>query len=103
MKRPPPSKTSPRETAAALQHLRSLARDIHHHTLARIEGDIAHVLRCLTHPADDARARRQQRRDLDRMLALVHQVDVRPHKGRTKDVRRLDKIVNRLTAIVDQW
>jgi hypothetical protein len=92
-------KTTPRDAAAALQHLRGLAREVHQHTLARMEGEIARVMQCVTR----ASTSKTQRRDIEEMLTLVQRLDVRPHKGRIKDVRRLQKIVGHLSSIVDQW
>ncbi|MBI5397146.1 MAG: hypothetical protein HZA91_17755 [Verrucomicrobia bacterium] len=98
-----PRKPNPAKQAAdELQHLRAVAREAHQHALARVEGEIARVLRCV---ADECRETpsHQHRDDLRKIAARLQHFDIRAEKGRCKDLRRLNRLVGRLTDIVDQW
>jgi hypothetical protein len=89
------------EAAEELQHLRAVAREAHRHALARIEGEIVRVLRSV---ADDGCNKSSRRRgDVCRIVAELKRFDIRAEKGRSKDLRRLDWLVNHLSSIVDEW
>lgn len=89
------------EAAEELQHLRAIAREAHRHALARLEGEIIRVLRCVSE--DDGGAARQRHRDVRRIVKELRKFDIRAEKGRSKDLRRLDWLVNHLASIVDEW
>lgn len=42
-------------------------------------------------------------RDIRDMLTLLHNVDVKPEKGRRKDLKKLDSIANDLAMMVESW
>jgi len=89
------------EAAEELQHLRAIARAAHRHALARVEAEIVRVLRCVSeNPGDTAHDRR---RDIRRIAKELKNFNIRPEKGRSKDLRRLDWLVNHLAGIVDEW
>jgi hypothetical protein len=101
MKRP--RKNNPvTEAAEELQHLRAVAREAHRHALARIEGEIVRVLRCVAQDRGGD-APRQRRGDVRRIVKELKRFDIRAEKGRSKDLRRLDWLVNHLASIVDEW
>ena len=90
------------QAAEELQRLRRVAREAHQHALARMEADIVHVLHSIT-PGYGASSYIRPSRDLRRIAKRVEQLDINPFRGRGKDLRRLNKLVSRLTEIVDQW
>jgi len=89
------------QAAEELQRLRAVAREAHLHALARVEGEIVRVLRCVADDGDDESSRR--RGDVRRIVAELKHFDIRVEKGRGKDLRRLDWLVNHLASIVDEW
>ena len=89
------------EAAEELQHLRAVAREAHRHTLARIEGEIVRVLRCVSENGNDSAHERCD--DVRRIVKELKKFDIRAEKGRSKDLRRLDWLVNHLASIVDEW
>jgi len=42
-------------------------------------------------------------RDIRDMLTLLHHADVKPEKGRRKDLKKLDSISSDLAMMVEQW
>jgi hypothetical protein len=90
------------EAAEELQRLRTVAREVHRHALARIEGEIVRVLGCVAKDGCGD-SLRQRRGDVRRIVAELKRFDIRAEKGRSKDLRRLDWVVNHLACIVDEW
>ncbi len=90
------------EAAEELQHLRAVAREAHRHALARIEGEIVRVLRCVAED-NGSDSSRQRCGDVRRIVKELKRFDIRAEKGRPKDLHRLDWIVNHLASIVDEW
>jgi hypothetical protein len=41
--------------------------------------------------------------ELNVMLKWVTELDVKPQKGRRRDLKEIDKIITRLSDIVDNW
>jgi hypothetical protein len=37
------------------------------------------------------------------MLRLINKLDVKPQKGRRRDLKTLDKLIEKLTDTVDTW
>ena len=89
------------EAAKELKHLRAIARVAHRCSLARIEGEIARVLRCVAKGGGDSP--RLRRDHLRWIVKKLKGFDIRAEKGRSKDLRRLDWLVIRLVSIVDEW
>ncbi len=90
---------SPDELAASLQTLRLLVREVGANYLASLQADIALVQRALGHASPD----RQRRTDRRRMQKWIAELDVKPAKGRRRDLKQLDKLIARLTATVENW
>lgn len=65
----------------------------------RIDG-IKSRVEALGH-ADDIAAGKL--RDVRDMLTLLHHADVKPEKGRRKDLKKLDTISDDLFMMVEQW
>jgi hypothetical protein len=42
-------------------------------------------------------------RDIREMLTLLRHVEVKPEKGRRKDLKKLDSVVGDLTILVENW
>jgi hypothetical protein len=90
------------EAADELKQLRSIARTAHRHALARLEGEIVRVLRCVAEE-DGGGSPGRRRGDVRRIIKELRKFDIRAEKGRPKDLRRLDWLVNHLASIVDEW
>jgi hypothetical protein len=37
------------------------------------------------------------------MTALIGELDLKPHKGRRRDLKALDKLIGKLTETVEEW
>lgn len=88
-----------RELSAALQTLRILVKEVGGNYLAGLQADIVRVERALA----DTEATPQRMAELRRMAALIDALDLKPRKGRQRDLKALDKLIERLTETVEEW
>jgi len=100
MKRKPASAdNSLPELAATLRSLRLVAKEIGQNYVASLQADIARLERLLA-----ARAHEPPRpAELRRLLRLVNTLEVKPHKGRRRDLKAIDKLVSRLGGQMEDW
>ncbi|MBM3860966.1 MAG: hypothetical protein FJ395_15145 [Verrucomicrobia bacterium] len=88
-----------RELAAALRTLRILVKEVGGNYLAGLQADIARVDRLQADLEPDAR----RAAELQRMIRRINELDLKPHKGRRRDLKALDKLIEQLTATVEDW
>lgn len=95
-------KTAPanpqQELIAALRALRLLVREVGGNYLAGLQADVARVERAVA-----ATPEKQRAAELQRMLMRIHNLDVKPAKGRRRDLKELDKLITRLADNVENW
>lgn len=84
----------------ALRSLRLVAKEIGQNYVAALQADIARLER-LVSSRDGDKALRPA--DLALMLRLLHALEVKPHKGRRRDLKAIDKLVTRLDAAMEDW
>jgi len=101
---PTPAEASPAKTlleeievfrAAFDGTLQSIGQKFHE----RLDGIKARVE--VLGPVDDISSGKL--RDIRDMLTLLHHADVKPEKGRRKDLKKLDSISDDLVMLVEQW
>jgi Fe-S-cluster formation regulator IscX/YfhJ len=88
-----------RELSAELKTLRVLVKEVGGNYLAGLQADIARVDRALA----DVDPNQRRMAELRRMLVSIEQLDLKPHKGRRRDLKALDKLIGQLTEIVEEW
>lgn len=87
------------ELSAALQTLRLLVREVGGNYLAGLQADIARLDRMLA----DLEPSRGRAAELRRMIRWITDLDLKPHKGRRRDLKALDKVIGRLAETVENW
>jgi len=88
-----------RRLSASLQTLRLLVKEVGGNYLAGLQADIARVDRALA----DVEPSPRRMAELRRMSDWIDKLDLKPHKGRRRDLKALDKLIKRLTETVEQW
>lgn len=87
-----------------LTYLRKTFRDLLAAFAAGVEGEIAHLHAVLS---GEAAARRKlpasRLHDLRDMLMVLRSLEVKPAKGRRRDLKRVENVVEELRAISDRW
>ena len=70
----------------------------------RIRGDLQELQQAVqTSPAQSAKATKIKTHDLRDMLMLIRGLEVRPTKGKRRDLKRLESLVEDLQGFVRDW
>lgn len=77
--------------------------DIARNYVARLNAELAMVQRRIVDVAAGRRPPRRVRSDLAEMIEMARSLQLKPHKGRRKDMKRVDGLVGELQGIVDKW
>lgn len=90
--------------AEELAFLRKTFRELVAAYGSAIEGEITHLHTQVVADAESKRKLPASRLDdLRDMLMLLRSLEVKPAKGRRRDLKRLENLVDELRAIADRW
>lgn len=82
-------------------------RDVIHRTLAAYEAKLNEELTILQAAAEtrfqETGERQGKLRDIRDMLTVLRSVDIKPEKGRRKDFKKLESVVEDLSVIAENW
>jgi hypothetical protein len=98
-----PEETSPMKAVSeALDGLQSDFRNALEVYATRIDGEIDAIRRAIEAnqktPASAAKLR-----DLRDMLTLLRKFQIKPEKGRRKDLKKIDTLIGDLTLLIENW
>jgi hypothetical protein len=103
--KPKPASALPFKTVTEeLTFLRKTFRDLVSTYTAQMEGEIAH-LQAVVHNDSESKKKLPGSRasDLRDMLMLLRSLEVKPTKGRRRDLKKVENLVEELRTIVDRW
>lgn len=69
----------------------------------RIEGEISAIRDAVEKDGADLKSSSAKMRDLRDMLTLLRKFQIKPEKGRRKDLKKLDSLVGDLTLLIENW
>jgi hypothetical protein len=103
--KPKPASALPYQTATEeLAFLRNTFRDLVNAYSAQIEAEIATVQ---TAVAADAQSKKKlpasRASDLRDLLMLLRALEVKPAKGKRRDLKKVENLVEELRVITDRW
>jgi hypothetical protein len=93
-------KPSDRELSGALAHLRSEARQATRAYLANLERDIVKLTE-FVHDCQNDKSKNGSTKRFVQIKELLDSLDVKPEKGRRKDLKRLEKTVAAMLQVTD--
>jgi hypothetical protein len=94
---------SPLKSAAEeLAFLRKMFRETVDQYAARIEADIAAIRESVLAEAKGKKAAARNR-DARDMITLIRQLEIRPDKGRRRDLKKIDALVEELQRFAENW
>lgn len=70
---------------------------------AKLEGDLDAIREKLVATGDSDKVAAAKMRDIRDMLTLLRHIEVKPEKGRRKDLKKLDSVVGDLILIIENW
>jgi hypothetical protein len=97
--------TSPAKSALEeLEFLRKCFRESAKQYIAAVETDILTVKRAIEDlEKSKARSAPDRIRDLRDMLTLMRRLDIKPEKGRRKDLKKVDLLLRDLIDLTVNW
>jgi hypothetical protein len=91
------------ELTKSLHALRIVARKIGQKYIATLEAEVARLETAVRESHPDQTANRQRLQQMKTMLHWLADLDVRPRKGQKRDLRVLDKLIHKLSKLVERW
>ncbi|HSI12799.1 MAG TPA: hypothetical protein VK961_12190 [Chthoniobacter sp.] len=100
-----PASALPFKTVAEeLNFLRKTFRDLAAAYTSQLESSIAHLHAAVQQDGDSKKKLPASRvSDLRDMLMLLRSLDVKPAKGKRRDLKKVESLVEELQMIVDRW
>lgn len=99
-KTPPPLTELARKQLGQVGHL---VEDVSRHYIARLQREIAEIIRAVEKKNSGKGLSRSQERDLRRLLDLIARLQINPERGRRKDLKKLDSLIGEFQACVENW
>lgn len=99
----PVNQTAPKRVMEELDFLRNTLLEVDRHYIARLESEIMQVREAVESEAGEGRLPRRKLHDFEEMLALMRGLQIKPGKGRRKDLKKIDQLVGRLLLLKEQW
>ena len=88
---------------AALGTLRPLVKEIGGNYLASLQADIAGIEQAVRQAGGGEQLNRKQLGQFRTMLKAINDLDLKPQKGRRRDLRQLDRIIAKLSDTTGDW
>ena len=97
-----PDGPSPARSAVEdLEYVRAAFRDLVERYAANVEGDIARIRTLILEQGNPPPAAVQ--RDLREISGLARRLDIRPEKGRRKDLRKVEQLARDVLDLAEGW
>ena len=103
MKRPNKSQTAQRDLIAALSVLRQLTKEVGGNYLANLQADVTSVEGDVREAASGGLLDRKKLSQFRTMLKLMNELDVKPQKGRRRDLKQIERTVFKLVNMASDW
>lgn len=91
------------DLVAALGTLRQLVKEVGGNYLASLQSDVAAVEQAVRHAGAGELPNRKQLGQFRTMLKAINDLDVKPEKGRRRDLRKLDRVISKLSDTTGDW
>jgi len=85
-----------RDLTLRLNHLKAEAREACEAYLANVDSDVATLVEFLNGFSEVRKPKRAKALTMDAWTKTLDDTRVKPHKGRTKDLRRIDRAIRRM-------
>ena len=97
------NQTIRKELLAQLQHLRTETKEISRLYVANLQRDIVQIIEFLNeNSAGTARKSRSVNPILTQMKATIDAINVKPEKGRRKDLRRIEQAIRSMRKLISE-
>lgn len=86
-----------------LDHLRAEFRSALENYATRVEADIAGLQETVLKLSSKEKIPAAKLRDLRDMLTLLRGFSIKPEKGRRKDLKKIDSLLDDLALLLERW
>ena len=86
-----------------LAFVRKAFHDVAAHYMARVEGDLSAVREAVAQIAGQKKVSPDRLHGLRDVLLILREVEVKPEKGRRRDLKQIESAVKEMRHIVDGW
>jgi hypothetical protein len=86
-----------------LERLRATCREIVARYLAGVEDDITSLADVVALQTAGTEASKDRVADLRDMLMLLRGVEVKPAKGRRRDLKKIENVLEELSSVTGRW
>ena len=86
-----------------LAFVRKAFQDAAAHYVARIEGDLNAVREAITALAAQKKIPKERVKGLRDVLLILREIEVKPEKGRRRDLKKIESAIEDMRQIVDGW
>ena len=69
----------------------------------RVETELGHIKELTLAKTQSAQLSQNTIRDLRDMITLCRTLDIKPEKGRRKDLKKIDSLIDELNLMVENW
>jgi hypothetical protein len=98
-----PSDLQHPRVAEDLAFLRKSFRDLIAAYSGQIEGEITEVAELVKSDAQSRKLPASRAHELRDMLSLLRNLDIKPAKGRRRDLKKVETVLEELHRIVERW
>lgn len=104
MKKKPPLEISPAKSVLEeLQFLRKSFLEANQSYACRVEAEIMQIHEAVEAEARGKKLSKKKLADLRDMLTLMRNLQVKPEKGRRRDLKKIDLMVGELLMLKEDW
>ncbi len=106
--KPPAKLKSPEDLPLkpALEELAFVRKAFHDgvaHYVARVDGQLSAIREAMSAIAAQKKVSKDRVRELRDILMILREVEVKPEKGRRRDLKKIESAVEDASQIVDGW
>jgi hypothetical protein len=103
MKKPTRFERTQDELTSVLRSLRLVVREVGNNYIAGLQAEVARLEQAIRLAREDDVPDRKQLNQMLLMLRWLSKLDVKPQKGRKRDLKELDKLISKLGDMVETW
>ena len=103
MSRPSQFTRTQTDLVASLHALRLVTKEVGLNYIAGLQSEVAHLEQTVRQLREGDTPDRKTLNQLAMMLKWINTLEVKPQKGRRRDLKELDRLIRKLTGLAENW
>ena len=91
------------DLVASLHTLRLIVKEVGFNYIASLQAEVAHLEEAVRPLRDGDTQDRKTLNQLTTMLKWINTLEVKPQKGRRRDLKELDRLIRKLANQAENW